>query len=169
MHDVMLSQLNYVASAWLNSGVRAERQPRSSHPFIVPAQVFETRRGWLVVFISHDQFWQRFCTEIGRKDWIEDARFATMAARQINRVAAIEAIGKELARDDAEHWVERLVPLGVVAAAVATLEDALASELVANRHMIVEIETPGGTLRSVGNPIKVSGATPVYFAASPFG
>src|SRR5271167_609806 len=42
MYDVMLSQLNYLASAVLNSNDVIERLPGSSHPYIVPAQIFPT-------------------------------------------------------------------------------------------------------------------------------
>ena len=44
MHDVMLSQLNYLAGAWLNAGEHPQRMARSAHPYIVPAQVFENLR-----------------------------------------------------------------------------------------------------------------------------
>ena len=45
MYDVMLSQLNYIASAWLNSGARPQRYAQSAHPYMVPAQVFPTGEG----------------------------------------------------------------------------------------------------------------------------
>jgi CoA:oxalate CoA-transferase len=47
MFDVMLSQLNYVAGASLNAGEKAQRFAASAHPWIVPAQVFAARDGWL--------------------------------------------------------------------------------------------------------------------------
>ena len=60
MYDVMLSQLNHLAGAWLNAGERAARFAHSAHPYIVPAQLFSTRDGWLALFITHDDFWRRF-------------------------------------------------------------------------------------------------------------
>ena len=85
MYDVMLSQLNYLAGAWLNAGESPERFINSSHPYIVPAQIFATADGWLTLFITHDQFWQKFCRELGREEWITDSNFATMASRRQNR------------------------------------------------------------------------------------
>ena len=72
MYDVMLSQLNYLAGAWLNAGELPERFANSSHPYIVPAQIFPTADGWLTLFITHDQFWQKFCHEIGKDEWVSD-------------------------------------------------------------------------------------------------
>ena len=158
MYDVMLSQLNYLAGAWLNAGERAGRYPASAHPYIVPAQIFRTADGWLTLFITHDDFWRTFCREIGRAQWIDDERFATMAARRNNRDFVLHSIGEVLAAEPTSRWVERLAPLGVVAAGVETLENALASEQTAARNMVVEIAIDGGTLRVVGNPVKFSDA-----------
>ena len=162
MHDVMLSQLNYLAGAWLNAGERAQRMARSAHPYIVPAQVFETGDGWLVVFISHDEFWRRFCTEVGRPGWLEDSRFATMAARRNNREAVLAALEPLFKTGTTASWMARLAPLGVVAAPVETLEEALGSELVRERDMVVSIDAEGGTIRAVGNPIRVTGEATAY-------
>ncbi|HJV84972.1 MAG TPA: CoA transferase [Noviherbaspirillum sp.] len=159
MYDVMLSQLNYLAGAWLNAGEHAERYPRSAHPYIVPAQIFPTRDGWLTLFITHDDFWRRFCNEVGRPEWIDDPHMATMAARRENREIVLKLVGEVLATDTTDGWVARLAPLGIVAAAVESLEDALASEHSRARRMTAEIATPEGTIRAVGNPIKIAGAT----------
>jgi crotonobetainyl-CoA:carnitine CoA-transferase CaiB-like acyl-CoA transferase len=155
MYDVMLSQLNYLASASLNAGEKSRRYPGSAHPYIVPAQTFRTRDGWLALFITHDEFWRRFCTEIGRPQWITREGFATMAARNANREEVVGAIAAVLVERDTKEWVRRLAPVGVVAAGVESLEDALSSEQARARSMVVEIAIENGTLRAVGNPIKV--------------
>jgi CoA:oxalate CoA-transferase len=162
MYDVMLSQLNYLAGAWLNAGERAQRMPRSAHPYIVPAQVFETSDGWLVLFISHDEFWRRFCNEAGRPEWLEDARFATMAARSSNRAAVLAALEPLFRGDTTASWSARLAPLGVVAAPVESLEQALASDLVRERDMVVAIECAEGIIRAVGNPVRITGERREY-------
>lgn len=164
MHDVMLSQLNYIAGAWLNAGELPARLSNSSHPYIVPAQIFPTRDGWLTLFITHDQFWVKFCNEVGCRQWIADERFATMAARRQNRELVIEAITEVLARDSAQRWMERLGPLGLVVATVGTLDHALSSDLVAEREMVVHLGDPALGLRAVGSPIKIEGERPDYGA-----
>ncbi|MFZ2155158.1 MAG: CoA transferase [Bradyrhizobium sp.] len=161
MYDVMLSQLNYIAAAWLNSGVKPRRYAHSAHPYMVPAQVFPTLDGWLTLFITHDDFWRKFSLEAGQPQWLTDERFASMEARRANRDAVIEAIAAVLQGSTAQDWMSRLVPLGVVAAEVSTLEHALASEQTQSRNMVVEIATPGGTIRSIGNPVK-TGATEAF-------
>ena len=75
LRDVLLSQLNYHASAYLNDGVQPQRRPNGAHSFYVPAQLFPTADGYLALFVTHDGFWRTFATEAG----IEG--FATMAER----------------------------------------------------------------------------------------
>lgn len=162
MYDVMLSQLNYLAGAWLNAGERAQRFARSAHPYIVPAQIFATGDGWLALFITHDQFWRSFCTEVGRPDWLVDERFATMTARRQNRHAVVSALSNLLAGAETKHWVGRLTPLGVVAAGVDTMEAALSSGISRAREMVVSIATNSGPIQAVGNPIKIVGETARY-------
>lgn len=157
MYDVMLSQLNYLAGAWLNAGERGERQSLSAHPYIVPAQLFRTRDGWVMLFITHDDFWKRFAEELGRSEWLADPAFATMQGRRLNRETVVIAVQQALLEDTTDRWVGRLAPLGVVIAGVEALEQALASEHVRHRGMVVEIPTPDGVIRAVGNPIKTDG------------
>lgn len=157
LHDTMLSQLNYLAGAWLNAGEVPERQADGAHPYIVPAQLFATSDGHLALFITHDDFWRRFAQELGRADWLEDARFATMQGRAANRATVVAAVAEVLAGAPTRHWVDRLAPLGLVVAGVQTLPDALDSALVAERGMVVTLPTPEGRLRAVGNPIRIAG------------
>jgi len=56
LYDVMLSQLNYHASAYLNTGTRPTRRPFGAHSYYVPAQLFPTVDGHLALFITHDGF-----------------------------------------------------------------------------------------------------------------
>lgn len=156
MYDVMLSQLNYLAGAWLNAGETARRIERSSHPYIVPAQIFPTCDGWVTLFITHDDFWRRFAEEMGEAHWLTDPRFATMAGRRSNRELVLGEIEAALANHRTDHLVARLAPLGVVVAGVETMEQALASEHVRARGMVAEI-AGAVPLRVVGNPIKISG------------
>ena len=133
---------------------------------MVPAQIFRTADGWVTLFISHDDFWRRFCTEAGKAEWIADARFATMPARRENREAVIAALEPVLLAGTTASWVARLAPLGVVVAPIETLEQALASPLARERDMVISIDTDAGPLRAVGNPVRIAGQE-TKFSAPP--
>jgi crotonobetainyl-CoA:carnitine CoA-transferase CaiB-like acyl-CoA transferase len=101
-----------------------------------------------VLFITHDQFWRKFCEEAKRPQWLTDERFATMAARRANREVVLAALAELLATGTAAHWVERLAPLGVVISTVETLEDALGSDLARSRAMVVDLPCTEAHLRA---------------------
>lgn len=162
MYDVMLSQLNYLAGAALNAGEIIERMPDSSHPYVVPAQIFPTADGWLTLFITHDKFWKKFCEEIGRTEWVVDPRFASMTGRRANRDSVIARITEVLRSASAAQWVRRLRPLGVVAAEVGTLNDALESDIAAARSLVVPLGDGSLPLRAIASPIRFDGYAPTY-------
>jgi len=162
MYDVMLSQLNYLAGAALNAGEVVGRLANSSHPYVVPAQIFPTTDGWLTLFITHDKFWQKFCVEAGCPQWITDPAFATMASRRQNREQVLVSIGEVLMSAPAAEWVRRLVPLGVVAAEVGSLSQALESDLTRSRDMVVSLGDGTQGLRAMASPLKFDGFTPSY-------
>lgn len=148
MRDVMLSQLNYRASAYLNNGVEPRRLPLGAHSHFVPAQLFPTAAGYLALFITHDGFWTAFAKEAGIDG------FPTMPERVSRRAEVLAVVTKALAADTAAAWESRLRPLGVPAAAVRTLPEAL----IAAPDAIV---TAGG-FRLVGSSVRVAGYEPEY-------
>jgi crotonobetainyl-CoA:carnitine CoA-transferase CaiB-like acyl-CoA transferase len=148
LRDVMLSQLNYRASAWLNDGAEPRRLPYGAHSYYVPAQLVPTAAGYLALFVTHDGFWRALAGEAGL------AGFATMAERVARRDDVVAAVTAALAADTAAGWERRLRPLGVPAAAVRTLPEALA----ATPEMVVT----AGEYRLVGSPVYVAGHRPDY-------
>jgi len=148
LRDVMLSQLNYHASAYLNNGVEPTRRQHGAHSHYVPAQLFPTADGYLALFITHDGFWKSFAAEAGIHG------FEQMAERVARRDEVLAVVTAALGTDTAARWEARLRPLGVPAAAVRTLPEAL--------HSTPEIVVDAGDFRLVGNPIRVDGYQPDY-------
>jgi CoA:oxalate CoA-transferase len=148
LRDVMLSQLNYRASAYLNDGAAPQRYPFGAHSYYVPAQLFATADGYLALFITHDAFWQSFAAEAG----IEG--FPTMAERAARREEVLAVVAAALASDSATGWEARLRPLGIPAAAVRTLPEAL--------EATPEVVVTAGSFRLVGSPIHIDGYEPDY-------
>ncbi|MFJ8194071.1 CaiB/BaiF CoA transferase family protein [Streptomyces sp. NPDC096094] len=147
LRDVMLSQLNYHASAWLNDGA-PPRRLGGAHAYYVPAQLFQTADGHLALFITHDGFWRAFATEAGIHG------YPTMAERAAHRGEVVAAVTKALAADTATNWEARLRPLGVPAGAVRTLPEALAEA--------PEAVAESGGHRLVGSPFRIAGFEPEY-------
>jgi CoA:oxalate CoA-transferase len=148
MREVMLSQLNYRAAAYLNDGAEPRRLPFGAHSHYVPAQLFPTAGGYLALFVTHDRFWKSFAAEAGLTG------FETMAERTAHRDQVLTAVTAALAADTAISWESRLRRLGVPAAAVRTLPEALAE----SRDAIIT----AGRYRLIGTPVRVAGYAPRY-------
>lgn len=148
LRDVMLSQLNYRAAAYLNDRVVPRRYPNGAHSFYVPAQLFPTADGYLALFVTHDGFWRLFAREAG----IEG--FPTMPERSARREEVLALVTAALTHDSAKGWEARLRPLGIPAAAVRGLPDAL--------EQTPEAVVSAGGFRLVGSPIRIAGFEPDY-------
>lgn len=167
LYDTMLSQLNYLASAYLNGAEEPVRYPRGGHSFFVPAQIFDTADGYVALFITHDRFWNVFATALGREEWLRDERFATVEARNKHRELVVDAVASVLKTGRTQQWVDLLQSKGVVIAGVATLKQALESDNTASRDMICDIPTLDGPLRLIANPIKIEGVDQRQYHAPP--
>jgi CoA:oxalate CoA-transferase len=148
LRDVMLSQLNYRASAYLNEGAEPRRYPFGAHSYYVPAQLFSTADGVLALFITHDAFWKAFAAEAGVEG------FSTMAERAARRDEVLAVVAAALATDTAASWEARLRPLRIPVAAVRTLPEAL--------EATPDVIVTAGDFRLVGSPIHVDGYEPDY-------
>lgn len=148
LRDVMLSQLNYHAAAYLNDGIEPQRRPFGAHSYYAPAQLFPTSDGYLALFVTHDGFWKSFAAEAGIDG------FETMTQRVARRDEVLAAVTSALATDTAASWERRLRPLGVPAAAVRTLPEAL--------DATPEVVVRAGDFRLVGSPVRVSDYEPRY-------
>ncbi|MET8654797.1 MULTISPECIES: CaiB/BaiF CoA transferase family protein [Nocardia] len=148
LYETMLSQLNYHAAAYLNDGKRPERRPHGAHSYYVPAQIFPTARGYLALFVTHDGFWKTFAAEAGVDG------FELMADRAARRTEVLDAVTAALAADTAVGWEARLRPLGIPAAAVRDLPEALDTS--------PDAVVTAGQFRLVGNPIRIDGYVPAY-------
>jgi CoA:oxalate CoA-transferase len=148
LQEVMLSQLNYRASAYLNDRVEPHRLPFGAHSYYVPAQLFPTADGYLALFITHDTFWKSFAAEANI------AGFEKMSERVSRRSDVLAVVTEALAKDTAKGWESRLRPLGIPTAAVRTLAEALEAD--------PRIVVTAGDFRLVGSPIRVAGYDPEY-------
>jgi CoA:oxalate CoA-transferase len=156
MRDVMLSQLNYHAAAYLNHGTVPQRRPFGAHSHYVPAQLFPTAAGYLALFITHDGFWRSFAAEAGIDG------FTAVAERVARRAEVLAVVTAALATDTARGWEARLRLRGVPAAAVRTLPEALAAAPGAIVTVPSGEEAGQAGFRLVGSPVRVAGDQPGY-------
>ena len=159
LFDTALHQLSYPAVWYLNEGLRTERLSRSSHPSVVPSQLFRTGDGWLFLMCQTPKFWRLFCEAIDRPDLLADERYSSPADRLANREALQGAIEEILGGHSTGHWL-KLLSGRVPAARVNDVGQALDNPFVEEVGMTNRVEYPGreGGLRMLSSPFRVDGA-----------
>jgi alpha-methylacyl-CoA racemase len=154
MADGALSWLAMVAGAYFADGTVPRRGELPLAGSLVCYRPYECADGWVTLGALEPKFWQAWCRGVGREDLI---------AKQFERPgsdahAQVQEIFKTRDRADWEAFARKhdccLEP-------VLELDEALSSELVREREMVVEIEQPGvqQPVRQLGIPIKL-GRTP---------
>ena len=156
MQDCQVSLLSYIAAMHLLSG-EVPRQFGNAHPIYVPYNAFPTRDRWLIIAVVKDDQWARL-RDVLESPALQDARFDGYEGRRDNRAEVDGAIAEALAARGCDEWLERLRAARVPCGPVNDVARALGDVQVQARDMVVEIGHPeGGSFRTTGNPIKLSG------------
>lgn len=155
--------MNYLATG--ENPVRLGNQ----HPNIVPYQVFATEDGYIVLSIGNDPTFRRFCGAFGLEALLEDARFATNAARVENRQLVTDTLAPVMRQHTTGWWVQRLEALQIGCGPINRLSEVFADPQVVARGVVREMPhaaLPGGSVKVVANPVRLS-ETPADYRLPP--
>jgi crotonobetainyl-CoA:carnitine CoA-transferase CaiB-like acyl-CoA transferase len=117
---------------------------------IVCYRPYRCADGWVTLGALEPKFWSAFCRGVGREDLIE--RAFDPPGSDTHR-----AVEEVFAARTREQWRQFASEHDCCLEPVLSLDEALASELVAAREMVVELAQPGATepVRLLGLPIKL--------------
>src|SRR3954453_13458944 len=111
---------------------------------------YEASDGWVSCGALEPKFWAAFCNGVERPELIE-AQFEAPGSESWTKVADVFR-----SRSRAE-WKAFNDEHDCCIEPVLDVDEALASELVRERGMVVEMEQPGlGAIRQLGVPVKMS-------------
>ena len=164
--DSQVTWLANLASSHLISGDPVEKLG-NLHPTIVPYQPFPTADRWIIIGVGSERLWTRLIELLERPELGEDERFKTNTDRLAHREALVGRLEERFRERPASEWLSRLEAAGIPAGPIDTPEDALGSEHLLAREMIVELDHPTvGRFRSIGSPMNL-GDTPVTYRRPP--
>ncbi len=151
MADGALSWLAMVAASYFADGAVPRRGDLPLAGSLVCYRPYECADGWVTLGALEPKFWQAFCRGVEREDLVA-AQFERPGSAAH---AQVQEIFKARTREQWEAFARKhdccLEP-------VLELDEALSSELVAAREMVVEIEQPGAQrpVRLLGPPVKLA-------------
>jgi crotonobetainyl-CoA:carnitine CoA-transferase CaiB-like acyl-CoA transferase len=151
MADGSLAWLAMVAGRYFADGVTPHRGDAELAGALVCYRPYACADGWVTLGALEPKFWAAWCRGVGREDLIE---------QQFERPgspahAEVEAIFVERTR---EQWRAFASEHDCCLEPVLDLDEALESDLVRAREMVVELDQPGAAapVRQLGPPIKLS-------------
>ena len=154
MADGALSWLALVAGGYFADGNVPHRGELALAGSLVCYRPYECADGWVTLGALEPKFWQAWCRGVGREDLIEQ-QFQPPGS---DAHAQVREIFKTRTRAEWEAFAREhdccLEP-------VLDLDEALDSELVHAREMVVEIDQPGVAggarpVRQLGIPVKLA-------------
>lgn len=134
--DTAFSVVPYQASAARLTGQRPAKAG-SGNPIAAPYQCFRARDADLLIAAPSQRLWELVARTIGAPELLEHPDYATVASRSAHRDALADEINCRLAAEDVATWVQRLDAAGVPVTRVQGLEEAVASEIAAERQTFV--------------------------------
>jgi crotonobetainyl-CoA:carnitine CoA-transferase CaiB-like acyl-CoA transferase len=151
MADGALAWLALVAARGLAEDVAPRRGELELAGALVCYRPYECADGWVTLAALEPKFWQAWCRGVGREDLIEQ-QFSRPGS---DTHRAVEAIFAARTR---EQWRAFASEHDCCLEPVLELDEALDSELVRAREMIVELDQPGAQrpVRLLGVPVKLS-------------
>ena len=151
MFDGALSWLGLVAAGMLASGDVPRRGTLPLAGGIVCYRPYRCADGYVTLGALEPKFWAEFCRGVEREDLIEQA-FAPPDSETHHAVSEI------FASRTREQWRAFASEHDCCLEPVLELDEALSSELVAHREMVVELDQPGAErpVRLLGVPVKLS-------------
>jgi alpha-methylacyl-CoA racemase len=150
MADGALSWLAMVAGRYFAEGVAPKRGDLELAGRLICYRPYACKDGWVTLGALEPKFWQAWCRGVGREDLVEKQFEAPGSGAH----AEVERIFLERTRDE---WQDFASQHDCCLEPVLELDEALGSELVRARGMVVELDQPGAEgVKQLGFPVKLS-------------
>ena len=161
LYDSGLSLLHPHAPNWFMSG-KIPRRTGNAHPNIYPYDVIHTGGTAIFLAVGNDRQFRLMCQHIGQPALAQDERFATAGQRSVHRAALKALLEQAFATLDGAALADELMAIGVPAAAVQDVRQALTHPHTVHRDMVVRM----GDYQGLGAPVKL-GRTPATYRHAP--
>ncbi|MBA2793045.1 MAG: CoA transferase [Thermoleophilaceae bacterium] len=154
MADGALSWLAMVAARHFADGTVPKRGGLELAGAYVCYRPYPCKDGWVTLGALEPKFWQAWCNGVGREDLMEHQFDGPESPTR----SEVEAIFERRTRDE---WQSFASEHDCCLEPILELDEALDSELVRAREMVVELDQPGADapVRVLGSPVKM-GRTP---------
>ena len=162
----LISMMAYLSSESFVKGT-APKKSGNNHPILAPYGLFKSSDGEVAVAPASDKFCVIFLECIELSDLLNQEIYKNNENRMKNRQSLNDIINDKMKQKTSDYWIKKLNYAGCPAAKVATLPEALDSQLIKDTEMVISSSGPEGRkIKMTGFPVKLS-ETPAQLYRSP--
>jgi crotonobetainyl-CoA:carnitine CoA-transferase CaiB-like acyl-CoA transferase len=148
MLESVISTMGWVVSNYLVAG--KSPQPMGNDNFTAsPSGTFKTGKGLINIAANKQVQFEAVCHVVGRSELTKDPRFIKRQDRLEFRQELKELLEDSMSSNTAEYWRDKFNEAGVPAGCVATVEQALSQDQIADRGMIATFNGAQGLDREI--------------------
>lgn len=134
-------------------GVEPKRQG-SGLWSLVPYQAFKASDGWVLIGVTNDGAWQRFCGALGLAELAANPGYQTARGRIAHRDEIVARIEQLVAERTVDELIKALEPARVPVSPVNTVRDVVEHEQVRAIGAMAPLPgAPNESIRVVGRPV----------------
>jgi alpha-methylacyl-CoA racemase len=150
MADGALSWLAMVAGQYFADGVVPRRGEQMLAGSVICYRPYECADGWVTLGALEPKFWRAWCQGVGREDLIEK-QFEKPGSEAHGQVVEV------FKGSTRAEWTQFATEHDCCLEPVLDVDEALASDLVGERGMVVTLDQPGVVegVRQLGVPVKL--------------
>jgi crotonobetainyl-CoA:carnitine CoA-transferase CaiB-like acyl-CoA transferase len=159
MLEAAVSAMGWTVSNYLVAGVAPEPMG-DQNATAAPSGTFNAADGPLNIAANRQEQFETLCQQVGSPQLIDDPRFADRESRKRNRAVLNAELNAALRGRTALEWEQLLTAVGVPAARVLTVPQAVELDQLAYRGMFTDLPHPGDSgrvVRVTGNGVLVDG------------
>ncbi|UBB18273.1 CaiB/BaiF CoA transferase family protein [Comamonas odontotermitis] len=161
LYDVGISLLHPHAANWFMNG-KIPGRSGNAHPNIYPYDVVSTGTSPIFLAVGNDRQFRLMCKHLSQEGLADDPRYATAGQRSVHRAELKPLLETAFAALDGVKLAEELMDIGVPAAPVLNVEQALQAPHTQHRELVVRM----GEYTGLGAPVKLS-RTPASYRFAP--
>jgi crotonobetainyl-CoA:carnitine CoA-transferase CaiB-like acyl-CoA transferase len=144
--DIQTALFNYPQPRW--------DRKRAPNPMYTS---YRCKDRWCMMCHPTQEYWAPFCKAIGKTEWINDPRYATMESREQHAVELVAQIDKVMAARTWAEWEKEFRANDLIASGNQTIAEILKDEQAIVNNFYTDISHPvTGQARLLNSPIQFS-------------
>ncbi|KAI0310726.1 CAIB/BAIF family enzyme [Amylostereum chailletii] len=158
LFESQIAGLANIASSYLIAGSETGRHG-TSHPSIVPYQVFPCKDGFLMIGAGNERQFKLLATNVlGKPELADDQRFCNNSARVAHREELIQVISDTLMKETRDHWLNIFKGLGIPFGPINNIQQTFEHPQAKARGVTVDVDHPrAGTIKMVAPAVTYNG------------